>query len=494
MNVFAAIRQYIHQHDLVRPESRVVAAVSGGSDSTALASILHELGAAGELHLVGLAHFNHQLRQSAADDERCVAAFADGIGVPLLVEREDVAVRARRERRSIEDAARTARHAFFERARRHFGADTVALGHTRDDQAETFLLRLIRGAGPRGLAAMYPRKEHIIRPLLGIRREDLRAWLHERRIAFVEDETNADVSIPRNRVRAELLPFLAERFNPSIVDALADEADLAREIWEWMTAAAAAYQGSVGSVGSPANPSNLSNPPNLRNPVDELDVEMLMAAPVALRRLIVWNAMQRASGGRPVAFGHVEAALRLMDMDQDGSIDAPGQRVERVGSRLVLTSRRQGANLVNPSNLANHSNLFRYPLSIPGETMLPEAGWIVSAEPAAAADRAMVSSGRIAPGMAVVRGDLCRGPMSVRNRRPGDRFKPIGLSGRKKLQDFFVDRKVARRDRDRVPLVVDAADRIVWVAGYGIDEAFRVTDPAQAVVIFKVRRSLGGPA
>jgi tRNA(Ile)-lysidine synthase len=95
---------------------------------------------------------------------------------------------------------------------------------------------------------------------------------------------------------------------------------------------------------------------------------------------------------------------------------------------------------------------------------------------------------RPAPGVAMVRGDLCRGPLSVRNRRPGDRFTPVGLDGRKKLQDFFVDRKVARRDRDAVPLVVDAADRIVWVAGHGIDEAFRVTDPAQAVVIFKVRR------
>jgi tRNA(Ile)-lysidine synthase len=460
MNVFAAIRQYIHQHDLVRPDTRVVAAVSGGSDSTALAYILRELAAAGELNLVGLAHFNHQLRESAANDERCAAAIAEAIGVPLLVEREDVAARARRERRSIEDAGRTARHAFYDRARHHFSADRVALGHTRDDQAETVLLRLIRGAGPRGLAAMYPRKDYIIRPLLGVKREELRAWLGERRVTFVEDETNADVSIPRNRVRAELLPLLTARFNPSIVDTLADEADLAREIWEWMTAAAAAYQGSVGS--------------------DELDVEMLMAAPMALRRLIVWEAMRRTARGRPVGLGHVEAALRLMETG--GSIDAPAHRVERVGDRLVLTGRV-------PGNKGRAPNLFRYPLSIPGEAKLPEAGWIVSAQ---RADRsATVGNEAIesaAAGVAIVRGDLCRGPLSVRNRRPGDRFAPVGLGGRKKLQDFFVDRKVARRDRDAVPLVVDAADRIVWVAGYGIDEAFRVTDSAQAVVIFKVRR------
>ena len=164
MSVIGRVRQYIHQHDLIRADTRVVAAVSGGSDSTALAHILHELGAEGSGRLVGLAHFNHQLRESAADDERCAAAIAEAIGVPPFVECENVAARARRERRSIEDAGRTARHAFYDRARRHFSADTVALGHTRDDQAETVLLRLIRGAGPRGLAAMYPRKGHIIRP------------------------------------------------------------------------------------------------------------------------------------------------------------------------------------------------------------------------------------------------------------------------------------------------------------------------------------------
>jgi len=466
MSVIARVRQYIHQHDLIRPDTRVVAAVSGGSDSTALAYILRELAAAGELELVGLAHFNHQLRESAVNDERCVAAIADAISVPLFVEREDVAARARREQRSIEDAGRTARHAFYDRARAHFSADTVALGHTRDDQAETMLLRLIRGAGPRGLAAMYPRKDHIIRPLLAVKREELRAWLGERRVTFVEDETNADVSIPRNRIRAELLPLLTARFNPSIVDTLADEADLAREIWEWMTAAAAAYRASEGS-----------NPPN---PFDELNVKMLMAAPMALRRLIVWEAMRRAARGRPVGLGHVQAALRLMETG--GAIDAPAHRVERVGDRLVLTGRAPGrTGRVRP-------NLFRYPLSIPGEVRLPEAGWIVSAQTADSG--AMVGNEPIEPaasGIAIVRSDLCRGPLSVRNRRPGDRFRPVGLDGRKKLQDFFVDRKVARRDRDAVPLVVDAADRIVWVAGHGIDEAFRVTDPAQAVVIFKLR-------
>jgi tRNA(Ile)-lysidine synthase len=277
-------------------------------------------------------------------------------------------------------------------------------------------------------------------------------------------------------VRAELLPLLAARFNPSIVDVLADEADIAREVWEWMTSAAVAFRGSDGSEGSEGSEGSKGSKGS-----EGLDVALLENAPLALRRLIVWNAMQSTSGGRPISLGHVDAALRLMETG--GSIDAPAHRVERVGDRLVLTGRPAGT-----KGRLGAPNLFRVPLSIPGEAALPEAGWIVSAEPAEGAGRATVSSGGLEPSMAIVRGDLCLGPLSVRNRRPGDRFTPIGLPGRKKLQDFFVDRKVARRERDAVPLVVDAADRIVWVAGYGIDEAFRVTNPAQAVVIFKVRR------
>jgi tRNA(Ile)-lysidine synthase len=245
MPLIDRIRQTIRQHDLARPDTRVVVALSGGSDSVALAYCLRALDAAGELRAVGLAHFNHQLRSAAFGDERFSVGVAASLGWPMLIDREDVAGRAQRDRRSIEGAARTARHDFFERARRHFRADVVAVGHTRDDQAETFLLRLLRGAGPRGLAAMHPRHGAIVRPLLDCRRRELRAYLESQQIAYVHDESNDDVSIPRNRVRAELLPFLERRFNPSIVDVLADEADLAREQWGWTRRPKSCRRGSV---------------------------------------------------------------------------------------------------------------------------------------------------------------------------------------------------------------------------------------------------------
>src|SRR2546428_6825324 len=149
MMLIDRVRQFIRDHELIRPETRVVAALSGGSDSVALASVLRDLHAHGELCFAGIASFNHRLRRAWDRDGGLAASIAAGLDGPMLIDREDVAARARAEHRSIEDAAHAARYAFFERARHHFRADVVALGHTRDDQAETFLLRLARGAGPR---------------------------------------------------------------------------------------------------------------------------------------------------------------------------------------------------------------------------------------------------------------------------------------------------------------------------------------------------------
>src|SRR5712692_1140949 len=276
------VQRTVRRYALADPETRIVVALSGGPDSVALAHLVRELDRAGALRAVGAAHFNHQLRATADRDERVSVEVADSLGWRIVTDREDVAARARRGRRSLEDAAREARYEFFERARVQLGGDVVALGHTRDDQAETFLLRLLRGAGPRGLASMHPRHGSIVRPLIECRRGILRAYLSERRIEFVEDESNQDVSIPRNRVRAELLPLIETRFNPAIVDVLAKEAELARDDWTWMEAAADELAARAAKRVEERR-------------VWELDVATLMEAPLALRRLVLWRTMTKAA-------------------------------------------------------------------------------------------------------------------------------------------------------------------------------------------------------
>ena len=462
MQLIDRVRDTIRRHDLAPRGSRVIVAVSGGSDSVALSHLMMSLDRAGDLHVAALAHFNHQLRADADRDERFSAGLAASLGRPFVADRGDVAMLARRERRSIEDAARHARYEFLERARVEADAGLIALGHTRDDQAETFLLRLLRGAGSRGLAAMHPRRGPMIRPLIDCRRSELRDYLAEHGIAFVDDASNEDVSIPRNRVRAELLPLLIGRFNPSIVDVLADEADLAREEWRWMqTVADDVFARVVRGSGAATS----------------MDIVELAALPIALARMVARRALLERAADRSISFVHVEQVLRFAR--EDGPpFDLPGQRVQRIGSAIVLTNKPEG----------HRENLFRYSLSIPGEVRIPETGALVSAERAESAGQARAVAGMSAAGAtAIVQFAKSDGPLTVRNRRPGDRFRPLGLGGGKKLQDFFVDRKVARQTRDSVPLVVDESDRIVWVAGHGIDERFRVTDPAQGVVVLRLK-------
>ena len=193
------------------------------------------------------------------------------------------------------------------------------------------------------------------------------------------------------------------------------------------------------------------------------------------------------AGARSVAFSDVERALELADAGGP-AFDAHGQRVQRVGSRLVLTGRPPGSvgRIERPPPGAN---FFRYPLSIPGEVAVPEAELMLSVEAATSGSSAGAVLGN---GLtAVVRRDLCGGQLMVRSRRPGDKFRPPGLGHLKKLQDFFVDRKIARAVRDRVPIVVDEADRIVWVGGHAVADDFRVTDAAQAVLILRLK-PMGG--
>jgi tRNA(Ile)-lysidine synthase len=462
MQLIDRVRATIRAHDLARADTRVLVAVSGGSDSVALAYLMADLAARGVLQVVGLAHLNHRLRPAAAADEKFCGALAARLGWPFLSHGEDVAARARAERRSLEDAARAARYEFLEDARQRCHADVVALGHTRDDQAETLLLRLIRGAGARGLAGMHPRNGTVIRPLLECRRAELQAYLGALGVKYVHDATNDDVSIPRNRVRAELLPLLERRFNPSIVDVLADEADIAREEWTWMNAAVREASRELVRRSD--------------DHVWTVHAGRLSALPPALARIVVRGALVEAAAGRHVSFDHVEAALRLARVDA-GRVDGPAVSVERMGDSIVLTSKGAPA---APNE--GRANLFRYSLSIPGEVALAEAACVVSAEAAPSLGSAVLSTSATG----VVRLDRCRTPLAVRNRRPGDRFRPLGLGGRKKLQDYFVDKKVPRQHRDRVPLVVDETDRIIWVAGHGIDDEFRVTDSSQAVLILRL--------
>src|SRR5919107_3155876 len=219
----------VRRHAPIARGGRTIVALSGGPDSVALVQLLLDLQERGELTVSGLAHFNHRLRGAAADeDEAFCAAMAVGLGLPIEIGRGNVRALARLEGRSVEDAARVARYAFLEESAGRLGAEAIAVAHSLDDQAETFLLRLVRGAGPRGLAGILPRAGRVVRPLLEIPRAEPRQFADERGLRWRDDASNADVRIPRNRVRHELIPYLQREFSPGIAAILAREAGIAR--------------------------------------------------------------------------------------------------------------------------------------------------------------------------------------------------------------------------------------------------------------------------
>ncbi len=467
MPLIDTARRTVLRHGLLQPGTRVLVALSGGADSVALLLALGEMASAGGFHIAGAAHLNHQLRGPDADqDEAFCQRLAAACALPCDVERVDVGRLAQQSGVSIEHAAHTARHEFFDRAAARLNATAVAVAHTRDDQAETFLLRLLRGAGPRGLGGMHPRSGLVIRPFLESSRFDVRQYLESQQAEFREDASNADLDIPRNRIRHELIPYLQQRFSSGIVDVLDREAAIARDDSEFLEQAASLAAENLVTFTAEGV---------------AIDVSGLLVQPPAIARRVIRAAQHLASGGRFVGFDCVESVLAFAVSNSTGPLDFPGHRVNRHGGVIVLTKSHGRTKPASPAH-------FTYELGVPGQVSVPEAACAISAcaeslssgESAAAhwalssrGDQVVIEAGRVA------------GPLMVRNRRPGDSFRPLGLQGHKKLQDFFVDAKVRRNERDTIPLVVDSTGQIVWVAGHAVAEDFRVTDRTRAVVILK---------
>jgi len=445
--------------------ARVAAAVSGGSDSVGLWRVLLEIADDLGFAVAGLIHVNHQLRGEASDaDERFCRALAEDGGRQAHVERIAVVRSAGPDRASPEEAARAARYAALERGRVALDADLVALGHTRDDQAETVLLRLLRGSGPDGLAGIPPSRTCFVRPLLEVSREELRSFLRTAGQAWVEDATNDDTAVPRNLVRHVLLPAL-EAHVPHAGAVLARHAEIAREEATWLA-----------RLVKPL----VDRFVHQQDTCVAIDVALATELPAIQRRVLL--AALRAAGVRHPGLDEVEALRSLLE-SAPGARDLPGGvRANRIGAAVVLSIEGPAHHVAGPA--------YRYTLRVPGEVRVPEAAAVVTA---------VARDGGSAPtAVESVEVDVDRevlGPsVGVRNWQTGDLIRPLGLGGRKKLQDVFVDGKLPRLERRRLPLVVDAEDHVLWVPGLALDERARVTSGTKAVVTLRLtRQQVGGP-
>jgi tRNA(Ile)-lysidine synthase len=419
------VERTIRRHAMLAGGETVLVAVSGGADSVALLHVLTGLASAWRLTLHVL-HVDHGLRADSARDADFVRALGVRLGVPVDVERVLVGAG------SPEAAARAARYAALEAWAGRLGAARIAVGHTADDQAETVLMRVLGGSGVRGLAAIPPVRGRVIRPLLEVRRPALRDALQAAGLAWIEDPTNRDPKFLRNRIRHELLPVLAASYSADVVPALARTARLAREAVDALDRSAAAELARLAAVEADAL---------------TLPRARLAALPAPVAAEVLRQAAARLGSRAPLrAWAHRGLRRVLAAAPPRRPFRLGGVTVEVSGDRVRVGARPAPA-------------LVPRVLAVPGRVELPEIGRALEARLLPASGYALP---RAAERVAFDAATLPRA-LTVRPRRPGDRFRAFG-GGERRLKSFLIDAKVPRWERDRLPLV-DAAGEIVWVAG-----------------------------
>jgi len=545
---------HIRRQELLTAGNRVGVAVSGGIDSVALLRLLLEL--RGELGIVvSVVHFNHKLRAKESEgDQEFVASLAREYGLEFHVDGEDVAQHAAEERVSMETAARELRYGFFRHLLGEDGADPrglrpdslaepdgtaeavpfheppslrsashesrtvhldkIVTGHTLDDQAETVLMRMIRGAGLRGLGGIHPRipveqedddgkiSGEIVRPLLMIRRRELEQYLKDIGQPWREDSSNADERFTRNRVRKLVLPLLEQEFNPVVAESLAELAEIARgeeDYWEnevsgWLGTTVQWSEPEWARVKSSAEglvqialstkipginaPESHDSETNLQSRIDNAPWLVMNASvsrmwflgePVAVQRRLVKAIGENA--GIPLEFKHVEEVLRVAAEDR-----ATGKEVSLpLGWKLVLELDELvfvTPDLRDPLPAQDYD----YELAIPGRTAVYEAGSSIEVRPIPAGAEAAYNPDHL------LNAESLPGSLRVRNWRPGDRFWPAHTKSPKKIKELLQERHVAQPERKYWPVVV-SGDQIVWVRGFPLPASLRAKPGQPAILI-----------
>jgi tRNA(Ile)-lysidine synthase len=448
------VAESVKTQQLIERGDRVVVAVSGGADSVALLSVLRALAPSWNLSL-RVAHFNYGLRGTESEEDAAfVRRVCERLDVPCVSERltltEDL-----RKGRSLQEAAREARYAALLRISASVGAHKIALGHTRDDQAETVIMWLLRGAGTTGLSGMPSMRSPFIRPLLAVDREEVLSYVMEQGLEFREDSSNAKAIYMRNRVRHDLLPVL-KRFNPAIVGVLTRQAEILREENTCLETIAADQFAHVVM--------------DVRTGACLLSRTGLLALPLALQRRVLRKAVQHVTGlHRGPSFTAISTILNRVVCRRSGSC-ATVRNVEVSREYDAIRFQCVGA---MPGGTTETRNM-AVPLPIPAIVSWPLTGQRLQADLVHCCS-SETKPLKVPPTQAMLDADRLTLDLRVRAWAPGDRFQPFGLKGhQKKLQDFFADRKVPRIARARIPLIV-APEGIVWVAGYRADHRFRVT-------------------
>jgi tRNA(Ile)-lysidine synthase len=455
------VRSTIDKYLMIRPGERILVGVSGGADSTALLLCLHRLAPRFRLSLV-VGHLNHNLRGlEAGQDEQFVRDLAREAGLTVVAEEADVRGLAALRGLNLEDAARRARYDFLRRTAARLGCGKIAVGHNLNDQAESVLIRFLRGSGPDGLSGVHPVIDSlVIRPLLDCPRSEIEAYLRSLGRSYREDSSNTELKLRRNRVRRELIPYLQEHFNPRLLQTLARSAAQARDLAGYLDREARL---ALGAIGKTSGPGLLS-----------LSARGLDGLHPALRGAVIRRAVRECRGSLTgISDQHVREVARLVASNRSGhSVDLPGMIASLEFETLTL--RCAGPDAVSD---------FRSELSIPGSCVVPELGLEFRATPGpwppAKPDKSV---------NAALDADRLPSSLLIRRRKVGDRY---GGPGHRKVKNLLINARIPLSTRGLQPMVV-AGDAVVWIPGFLPAGPFRARPGADRCVVVEVRRLAGG--
>jgi len=472
----ARLLQQIRARSFFHAGDRVAVAVSGGADSVALLHLLLELRA--KLGIVlSVAHFNHKLRGRASDaDEEFVAKLAAKCELPFHTAQADIATKAKRNKANLEDTARRARYAFFNQLVTNGHATKIAVAHTADDQGETVLAHILRGTGVAGLGGIHPVVGHVVRPLIRLRRADLRAYLRGKKQTWREDATNRDTRKTRARIRKKLIPLLENNFNPAVVQHLVTLADLAREDEAFFDALIHARAASI--VKREHEAATVAVRDLLTSSGAK---ENSRAFSKRLTRHIIETVKPRAG---QLNAQHIQSVLNLAERGENGkSLPLPGgMEVRRENDTLVFRPKAAAPTTPKTSQPAKE---FAYNIDLP--TTLPSPDVILPIPclarvfrlslidwPAKRRETSAIRS--------VLDRDALRLPLVLRNWRPGDRFCPAGHRNAHKMKRLLNQQRIARWDRDGWP-VLTSGGVLAWARGFPVAAEFAASEGTQVGIL-----------
>ena len=453
------VRKTINKHEMIDRFDKIVIGVSGGHDSMTLLYVLESLKKELEFEIV-VAHINHGIRGDESDgDEQYVKTISEQLELPFYSCKVNMDEYAKQHKMTSEESGREIRYDFFRKILKSVGGTKIAVAHNKNDQAETLIMRFMRGTGIDGLRGMEFKTKNIIRPLLEVERNDIEKYCEELSLSPRIDRTNAMPIYGRNKVRLELIPYIEETFNSGIINTLSRTSEIMKKDSDFlMNYSNEKYL----EVLKGSNPSSVV-----------LDIKKMSTLHEAIKTRVIRHGIESLNSNlKGIEKKHIEDILKLINMDKTG------KKINITNNIIVKISY---GDLVLEKNTNIEKLSFSYKLEVGSTKSIDELNSKIKARVYFLGSTNIDFNNNLVKCFDY---DNIKSEIYVRNRRNGDKFTPFGMNGSKKLKDFFIDEKIPKEVRNQVPLVLDGED-IIWVVGHRISEKYKVSSNTKNVLVLE---------